>query len=72
VPWWPRPDVRLFNILVHVLAETSRHAGHADILREELDGSVGTIPARARSQADPAFWETRRREIERIAKAAGQ
>ncbi len=29
VAWWPRPDVNLFGILVHVLAETSRHAGHA-------------------------------------------
>jgi hypothetical protein len=42
VPWWPRPDVKLFNILVHILTETSRHAGHADILREQLDGSTGT------------------------------
>jgi Protein of unknown function (DUF664) len=33
VPWWPRPDVWLFNILVHMLTETHRHAGHADILR---------------------------------------
>ena len=42
VPWWPRPDVKLFNIMVHVLNETNRHAGHADILREQLDGAVGT------------------------------
>ena len=42
VAWWPRPDVKLFNILVHVLNETNRHAGHADILREQLDGAVGT------------------------------
>lgn len=38
VPWWPRPDVKLFNVLVHVLTETNRHAGHADVLREHLDG----------------------------------
>ncbi|MEV6493818.1 DinB family protein, partial [Actinoplanes sp. NPDC051633] len=38
VPWWPRPDVKLFNIVVHVLIDTARHAGHADILREQLDG----------------------------------
>ena len=44
VPWWPHPNVKLFNILVHVLTETSRHAGHADILREQLDGSTGTTP----------------------------
>jgi hypothetical protein len=41
VPWWPRPDVMLFNVLVHVLTETARHAGHADILREQLDGATG-------------------------------
>jgi hypothetical protein len=41
VPWWPRPQVTLFNVLVHMLTETSRHAGHADILREQLDGSTG-------------------------------
>jgi len=27
VPWWPRPDVKLFNVMIHVLSETSRHAG---------------------------------------------
>ncbi|WP_082115462.1 DinB family protein [Lentzea aerocolonigenes] len=44
VPWWPRPDVMLFNVLVHVLSETARHAGHADILREQLDGATGVGP----------------------------
>ena len=38
VPWWPRPDVTLLGVLVHVLTETNRHAGHADILREHLLG----------------------------------
>jgi uncharacterized damage-inducible protein DinB len=28
-------------ILVHMIEETARHAGHADILREQLDGSTG-------------------------------
>ncbi|HEY8691755.1 MAG TPA: DUF664 domain-containing protein, partial [Chloroflexota bacterium] len=28
-------------ILVHLIEETARHAGHADILREQIDGSVG-------------------------------
>lgn len=44
VPWWPRPDVMLFNVLVHVVTETARHAGHADILREQLDGATGVGP----------------------------
>ncbi len=48
VPLWPRPDVKLFNILVHVLTETNRHASHADILREQLDGVIGTGAGRSR------------------------
>jgi len=70
VPWWPRPNVKLFNILVHVLTETSRHAGHADILREQLDGIVGTGPDDDLLQRDAAYWANRRAEIERAARAA--
>jgi hypothetical protein len=70
VPWWPRPNVKLFNILVHSLAETSRHAGHADILREQLDGATGTR-AKYADPHDAAFWAARRAEIERAATAAG-
>jgi hypothetical protein len=70
VPWWPRPNVKLFNILVHMLTETSRHAGHADILREQLDGSTGATAAYAAPQRDAAFWEAQRARIERAAKAA--
>ena len=35
------PPVNLRWILMHLLEETARHAGHADILRELLDGSTG-------------------------------
>jgi hypothetical protein len=28
-------------VLVHMVEETGRHAGHADILREQLDGETG-------------------------------
>jgi uncharacterized damage-inducible protein DinB len=43
VPWWPaeRRAVTLHQILVHMVAETARHAGHADIVREMLDGRAG-------------------------------
>ncbi|WP_345664745.1 DinB family protein [Streptomyces venetus] len=43
VPWWPEPspNTNLFAIMVHVLGESIRHAGHADILREGLDGRTG-------------------------------
>jgi hypothetical protein len=43
VPWWGNGDVTLHSVLVHVTAETQRHAGHADILRELLDGSAGLL-----------------------------
>ena len=36
-----RPPVDLRWILAHLLEETARHAGHADIIREQLDGSTG-------------------------------
>ncbi len=36
-----RGDVTLRWILVHMIEETARHAGHADLLREMIDGSVG-------------------------------
>ena len=28
-------------LLVHMVEETARHAGHADILREQIDGQIG-------------------------------
>jgi uncharacterized damage-inducible protein DinB len=71
VPWWPRPNVKLFNILVHVLTETSRHAGHADILREQLDGKTGTAAGFASPrQGDAAFWMDRCAKIEQAAQTA--
>lgn len=43
VPWW-RPgaqDVTLHRIIVHVTCDVARHAGHADIMREQYDQAVG-------------------------------
>jgi hypothetical protein len=34
-------DVSLRWILVHMIEEYGRHNGHADLLRERIDGSVG-------------------------------
>lgn len=69
VSWWPRPDVKLFNILVHVLDETNRHAGHADILREQVDGAVGTdAGSMALYAGDTTFWEKHCAKIEQAAK----
>ena len=42
VPWFPA-DVEAWSarwVLLHVIQETARHAGHADIIRESLDGAT--------------------------------
>jgi uncharacterized damage-inducible protein DinB len=46
VPWWPeeRKHVTLQQILVHMCSETAQHLGHADILRELIDGAAGQGP----------------------------
>jgi hypothetical protein len=43
VPWWPadRNPVSLHRIIVHVIVDLSRHVGHADIVREGIDGAAG-------------------------------
>jgi len=70
VPWW-REHVKLFNIMVHVLSDTTRHAGHADILREQLDGAVGVnAESAALDGPDSAFWQARHATIEQAARAA--
>ena len=40
-PWFPDPeDCTVRWILFHLIEETARHAGHADIIREALDGAL--------------------------------
>jgi uncharacterized damage-inducible protein DinB len=73
VPWWPaeRSQVTLQRVLVHVIAETHRHAGHADIVRELIDGAVGWQPGNDNMPpGDQAWWETYRSQLERVAQQA--
>jgi hypothetical protein len=74
VPWWgDKGDVTLHKILVHVLAETSRHAGHADIVRELIDGNAGISEDYDNlAEGDQAWWESYRGKLERVAKEAGR
>jgi uncharacterized protein DUF664 len=67
VPWWPRPNVKLFNVMVHIVGETNRHAGHADVLREQLDGAVGSGPI---TTPDDTDWEAHRSRVEEAARKA--
>ncbi|NBE52432.1 DinB family protein [Streptomyces boluensis] len=41
---WPGPPVSLRWVLIHMVEETARHAGHMDIVRELIDGAVGDHP----------------------------
>ncbi|MGA0567815.1 DinB family protein [Rathayibacter sp. KR2-224] len=71
VPWWPeeRRNVTLHGILAHVVQEFARHAGHADILRETIDGATWN-DNRHPVQDDPGFWSDYTRRIEAEARAA--
>ena len=75
VPWWPedRSEVTLHQVLIHVIAETHRHAGHADIVRELIDGAVGlrqdvsNLP-----DAAPEWWDEYRNQVEDAALRASK
>ncbi len=70
VPWWPkdRSEVTLHKVLVHVIAETNRHAGHADIVRELIDGAVGLREGNDNlPPGDQEWWESYRSRLEQVA-----
>ena len=73
VPWWPddRSEVTLHHIVVRVTAETHRHAGQADIVRELIDGAAGLRDGNDNLPAgDRAWWESYRSQVERAAREA--
>jgi uncharacterized damage-inducible protein DinB len=73
VPWWGGAEVTLHRIMLHVIADTQRHAGHADIVRELIDGATGLLPGNDNMPAfDEAGWADRRNHVEQAARAAGR
>jgi hypothetical protein len=66
VAWWPedRRDTTFGHLLVRVVAETAQHAGHADILREGLDGQGGRDKD---DTGDDATWTAYVARIQRAA-----
>jgi hypothetical protein len=73
VPHWPadRAEVTLHRILVHMIAETHRHAGHADLVRELVDGSAGLRQDNDNMPpGDAAWWAQYRDRLERAAREA--
>jgi uncharacterized damage-inducible protein DinB len=55
VPWFPK-DVEAWSVrwvLLHLVQETARHAGHADLVRETVDGATA-FPLMAAAEGWPA------------------
>ena len=73
VPWWApdREHVTLHQIMVHVTAEIARHAGHADIIRELIDGAAGDNDGNVPDQSAQQ-WASYRSRLEEAATAAAQ
>jgi hypothetical protein len=75
VPWWPeqRRYPTLHRVLIHVIAEVQRHAGHADIARELIDGAAGLLPNVSNlPDLDVAGWAAYREKLELAAREAGR
>jgi hypothetical protein len=43
---WSGKSVSMRWVLIHLIEDTARHAGHMDILRELIDGRTGDFPGR--------------------------
>lgn len=73
VPWWPaeRQQVTLHQIMVHVTVEIARHAGHADIIRELIDGAAGDNDGNLPDQTAQE-WATYRLRLEEAATEAAR
>ncbi|MEU8890130.1 DinB family protein [Streptomyces sp. NPDC048442] len=73
VPHWPegRSEVSLHRVLVHMLAETNRHGGHADIIRELVDGAAGLQDGNENMPPTEGLsWEEYRERLEEVAREA--
>jgi hypothetical protein len=68
VSWWPEQgrDTTFGALLVRVVAETSQHAGHADIMREMIDGRAGKDHDDA---GDSGWWASYLARIQQAADA---
>jgi hypothetical protein len=74
VPWWPeeRRHPTLHTLLVHTSQETARHAGHADIIREHIDGAAGLLEGVSNMppEAGAAEWKRHYDKVESVARSA--
>ncbi len=72
VPWWGSSgQVTLHRLLVHMIAETHRHAGHVDIARELIDKKAGLSDGNTNLPTeDQAWWQEHYAKLERVAREA--
>ena len=71
VPWWSegRRHPTLLEVTVHLIVDVARHAGQADILREQLDGAIGYLPDSPNlPQRDAAGWAAHHARVEAAAR----
>jgi uncharacterized damage-inducible protein DinB len=67
VRWWSEKsrNTTLGRILVHMIVETQRHLGHADIVRELIDGEAGLRADNSNlADGDHTWWSNYRTEVE--------
>ena len=74
VAWWPEGEreLTLSQALVHVITDVYRHAGHADLLRELIDGASGADPRWSNlPPGDETWWAGYVDKVEAAARHAG-
>jgi hypothetical protein len=73
VPWSPeeRRHPTLHTLLVDTIQETARHAGHADIIREHIDGAAGLLKGVSNlpAEAGAAEWKQHYDKLDDIARS---
>jgi uncharacterized damage-inducible protein DinB len=60
IPWFPK-NLEAWSVrwvILHVINELARHAGHADIIRETLDGATMYELIAALEDWEPRAWVT--------------
>jgi hypothetical protein len=74
VPHWPveRNEVTLHHMIVRVIADSQRHAGHADIVRELIDGTAGLTPDSGNLPDSGYSWQDHWNQVEAAARAAAE
>lgn len=74
VAWWgaERGRTTLQHVMVHMITETARHAGHLDIVRELTDGAVGVRSDNSNlPEHDAAWWQAYTDRLRALAEEAG-